>query len=208
MNRRALILAGLASILSGCGGGAEAGSSIIAMYGDSITDDAGELNPGPVQELESLLNSRIINYAKGGKSISEVVIYPNDGATCSMFRMGGADALHKGIEFLPIYKDLLTKAIITSLALGRSVIVTGTITLAYPSGFPHEIFEKKQYAMNAYSDAAKEIAEKLNVPFIDIREVHFYGISDLRDIVHPAQAYSTRISKHIAAEITSKGMKI
>lgn len=194
-----------AAILIGCGGGeAPTKPMTIAVYGDSVTAASPDLKYSFASELGTALNATVKDYSRGGGSVREFVELDNS-ADLIIVRYAGADALHYGssIEEVNKFRSALL-ALISSAS--KPIILTGTITLApyeqlLDYNYPFDAYTQKQKDLTVYDSEVKALAARLNIPFIDIRTVPFYGRQDLRDEVHPNQEYSTRLSNYIISKI-------
>ena len=193
------------SLLSGCGSGDSVPQPMkISVYGDSISAASPDLNPGFSAELSQLLGLAVTDHARGGGSVRDFSVV--DDTDLVLIRYSGADALHYGsldATQVAIFKSSLVSLIKSAK---KKVVLTGTIRLApyeqlLDYNYPHDAYLQKVIDLDVYDNAVREVSKEMNIPFIDIRLVPFYGREDLRDEVHPNQKYSTRFSNYIAKEL-------
>lgn len=190
------------SMLTGCGGGSDV--KVVAIYGDSITS-GDELTLKPVPEIASMLGMKGLDYSRGGGLVEDHQAVDKT-ADLVIIRYAGANALHYGswnYDNVIKFKQQLKALALTSKV---PVIFTGSIRLAKLEEFPEfeypvEAYNQKVKDIAAYEQAVKDVAEELGRPYINLNNVPFSGRKDLRDIVHPNQDYSTRLSRYIADEV-------
>ena len=206
----ALILSAVCAALCGCGGdGAPAAPALIEFYGDSLTfgsinGPAGSLtrlDVPPVRRAQELLGSAAlcIDLSLPGATVADALAgaammpfgrfadhVKTTRASVLVVRYGGADAV-RGTP-LPDFERDLSAMVNLAQAAGKTVLLVGVI--ATPGG-----------ATDAYDLAVERTADALAAGFVDVRAVPYALPDDLADGVHPAQAWSDRITASIVQHL-------
>ena len=206
---RCWICALLAALCAGCGGGDApapvAVPRVIEFYGDSLTfgSIAGpdgtltRLSVPPVRRAQELLGGAAlcVDLSLPGATVRDaldgVAMMPfgrfaehvaSTAAQTLVIRYGGADAL-RGTPLADFERDL---ALIVSLAQAadKRVLLVGVI--ATTTG-----------ATDDFDLAVERTADALGAGFVDVRAVPVTFPDDLADGVHPAQAWSDRLTAAI-----------
>jgi len=205
-------LCGLLAVLcAGCGGGSPAeppavpAPLVIEFFGDSLTfgsieGAAGELTRltvPPVRRAQELLGDAAVCVdmslpgATVGDALAGVAMMPfgrfaDHAATTSasvlVIRYGGADAL-RGTPLADFERDLAAMVSLAQSA-GKRVLLVGVI--ATTTG-----------ATDDYDLAVERVADAHGTEWVDVRAVPYALPGDLADAVHPAQAWSDRITAAI-----------
>ena len=203
----------LAALCAGCSGDSVP-RRVIEFYGDSLTfgsiaGPSGELtrlDVPPVRRAQALLGSDTlcVDLSLPGATVRDaingVAMMPFDRfvdhvasttADTLVIRYGGADAL-RGVPVEAFEADLGT---LTAMALnaGKTVLLVGVI--ATPSG-----------ATDPFNQAVERVAGALGAAFVDVRAVPVTWPDDLADAVHPAQAWSDRMTAAIVLAINDADM--
>jgi YebC/PmpR family DNA-binding regulatory protein len=105
-----------------------------------------------------------------------------------VLRYGGADAL-RGTPLAAFERDLGALAALARVT-GKRVLLVGVI-------------ETASHDTDAYDLAVERTADALGLGFVDVRSVPFALPDDLADGVHPAQAWSDRITAAIVRHLNS-----
>ena len=214
LNRpRCWLCALLAALCAGCGGGDAPAPAprVIEWYGDSLTfgsiaGPGGELTRlpvPPVRRAQELLGdgALCVDLSLPGATVRDalagVAMMPfgafgqhirASAADTVVIRYGGADAL-RGTPLADFERDL--GAMVTQAhASGKTVLLVGVI--ATPGG-----------ATDDYDLAVERTADAHGAGFVDVRSVPFALPDDLADGVHPAQAWSDRITAAIVRHLNS-----
>ena len=206
----ALILSAVCAALCGCGGdGAPAAPALIEFYGDSLTfgsinGPAGSLtrlDVPPVRRAQELLGSAAlcIDLSLPGATVADALAgaammpfgrfadhVKTTRASVLVVRYGGADAV-RGTP-LPDFERDLSAMVNLAQAAGKTVLLVGVI--ATPGG-----------ATDAYDLAVERTADALAAGFVDVRAVPYALPDHLADGVHPAQAWSDRITASIVQHL-------
>lgn len=103
-----------------------------------------------------------------------------------VIRYGGADAL-RAVPLAYFERDLTT-LVATAQAAGKTVLLVGVI--ATSSGVTDD-----------FDLAVERVADAMGAGFVDVRAVPAAFPDDLADAVHPAQAWSDRITAAIVMAI-------
>ena len=206
---RCWICALLAALCAGCGGGAGPAPApavrVIEFYGDSLTfgsiaGPSGELTRlavPPVRRAQELLGGAAlcVDLSLPGATVADalagVAMMPfgrfaehvaSTAAQTLVIRYGGADAL-RGTPLADFERDL---ALIVSLAqaAGKTVWLVGVI--ATPTGVTDD-----------FDLAVERTADAFGAGFVNVRAVSVTFPADLADGVHPAQAWSDRLTAAI-----------
>ena len=207
---RCWLCALLAALCAGCGGGdTPPALPVVEFYGDSLTfgsieGPAGELTRLAVppvrraqQQLEdaavcvdlSLPGATVADALAGvammpfGRFAEHVAATP---ATVLVIRYGGADAI-RGTPLADFERDLAAMVRLAQAA-GKRVLLVGVI--ATTSGIT-----------DAFDLAVERTADATGAGFVDVRAVPVTLPDDLADAVHPAQAWSDRITAAIVRHL-------
>ena len=207
---RCWLCALLAALCAGCGGDSQPSplapqARIIEFYGDSLTfgsiaGPAGELTRlavPPVRRAQELLGASAlcVDLSLPGATVRDaldgVAMMPfgrfadhmqATGADTLVIRYGGADAL-RGVSLTDFERDL--SALVTlAQAAGKTVWLVGVI--ATPTGVTDD-----------FDLAVERTADAFGVGFVNVRAVSVTFPADLADGVHPAQAWSDRLTAAI-----------
>lgn len=210
---RCWLCALLAALCAGCGGGAGPAPApavrVIEFYGDSLTfgsiaGPSGELTRlgvPPVRRAQELLGDAAlcVDLSLPGATVADaldgVAMMPfgrfadHVAATAAqtlVIRYGGADAL-RGVAVADFERDL-TALVRLAQAAHKRVLLVGVI--ATPTG-----------ATDDFDLAVERTADALGTGFVDVRAVSVTLPDDLADAVHPAQAWSDRITAAIVRHL-------
>jgi acyl-CoA thioesterase-1 len=182
---------------------------VIAFYGDSLTfgninGPAGTLTRlavPPVRRAQDLLGdgALCVDLSLPGATVADALAgaammpfgrfadhVKTTRASVLVVRYGGADAV-RGTP-LPDFERDLSAMVNLAQAAGKTVLLVGVI--ATPGG-----------ATDAYDLAVERTADALGLGFVDVRSVPFALPDDLADGVHPAQAWSDRITAAIVRHL-------
>ena len=208
----------LAALCAGCGGGGGVdvpvpnAMRVIAFYGDSLTfgsiaGPAGELarlNVPPVRRAQELLGDGALAVdmslpgATAADALAGVAGMPfgpfadhvkTTAATTLVLRYGGADAV-RGVP-IPDFERNLSAMVGLAQAAGKTVILVGVIAFHANGGAMTEDLVELSDEFNA---AVKRVADAHSTGFVDVRAVPVTFPDDLADPVHPAQAWSDRVT--------------
>ncbi|MBP6407101.1 MAG: SGNH/GDSL hydrolase family protein [Ramlibacter sp.] len=204
----------LAVLCAGCGGGSQPSppapqARIIEFYGDSLTFGsieglAGELTRlavPPVRRAQELLDASAVcmDLSLPGATVADalagVAMMPfgvfsehvrTTQASTLVIRYGGADAM-RGTPLADFERDLEA---MVSLAKKSHKLVLLVGVIATPSGVTDD-----------YDLAVERVADAHGTGFVDVRAVSVTFPDDLADAVHPAQAWSDRITAAIVRHL-------
>ena len=209
-------LCGLLAVLcAGCGGGspdeppAAPAPRVIEWYGDSLTfgSIAGpsceltRLAVPPVRRAQELLGgaAMCVDLSLPGATVRDALDGVNmmpfgrfadhvrtTRADTLVIRYGGADAI-RGTPLADFERDLTTLVTLAQSA-GKTVLLVGVI--ATPTGVTDD-----------FDLAVERVADAMGAGFVDVRAVPVSFPGDLADAVHPAQAWSDRITAAIVMAI-------
>ena len=219
MSLRHWLYALLAALCAGCGGGdgsVPPATRMIAFYGDSLTfgsiaGPAGELARlavPPVRRAQELLGDAALCVdlslpgATAADALAGVAGMPfgpfaeHVRATLAdtlVLRYGAADAV-RGVA-LPDFERNLSALVGLSQAAGKTVLIVGVIAVYSNGGAMTQDLVERADEFNA---AVKRVADAYGTGFVDVRTVPVTFPDDLADPVHPAQAWSDRITAAIA----------
>lgn len=209
---RCWLCALLAALCAGCGGGETPHADaprVIEFYGDSLTFGSIE-GPGgeltrlavpPVRRAQQLLGcgAACVDLSLPGATVRDALdgvammpFGPFAGhvaatpATVLVIRYGGADAI-RGTPLADFERDLAAMARLAQAA-GKRVLLVGVI--ATTSGIT-----------DAFDLAVERTADATGAGFVDVRAVPVTLPDDLADAVHPAQAWSDRITAAIVRHL-------
>ena len=209
---RCWLCALLAALCAGCGGGETPHADaprVIEFYGDSLTFGSIE-GPGgeltrlavpPVRRAQELLGDAALcmDLSLPGATVADaldgVAMMPfgrfadHVAATAAqtlVIRYGGADAI-RGTP-LPDFERDLSALVTLAQAAGKTVWLVGVI--ATPTGVTDD-----------FDLAVERTADAFGVGFVNVRAVSVTFPADLADGVHPAQAWSDRITAAIVRHL-------
>ena len=209
---RCWLCALLAALCAGCGGGETPHADaprVIEWYGDSLTFGSiaglsGELTRlavPPVRRAQELLGDTAlcVDLSLPGATVRDalegVAMMPfgpfaehvaATPATVLVIRYGGADAI-RGTPLADFERDLAAMVRLAQAA-GKRVLLVGVI--ATTSGIT-----------DAFDLAVERTADATGAGFVDVRAVPVTLPDDLADAVHPAQAWSDRITAAIVRHL-------
>lgn len=196
----------LAALCAGCGGGAPAPAQVVEFYGDSLTfgsieGPAGELarlSVPPVRRAQELLGAGFlcVDYSLPGATAADALAgvagmpfgpfaehVKTTSARLLVIRYGGADAL-RAVPLADFERDLAAMVALAQAA-GKRVLLVGVIATATGETDDFDL-------------AVERTADAHGTGFVDVRAVPYTLPDDLADAVHPAQAWSDRITAAIA----------
>ena len=209
-------LCGLLAVLcAGCGGGSPAeppaapAPRVIEFYGDSLTFGSIEGPAGtltrlavpPVRRAQELLGTSAlcVDLSLPGATVADalagVAMMPfgrfaehvrTTQASTLVIRYGGADAV-RGTPLADFERDL-GEMVSLAQAAGKTVLLVGVI--ATTAGVTDD-----------FDLAVERAADAFGTGFVDVRTVPVTFPDDLADPVHPAQAWSDRITALIAKSL-------
>ena len=203
---RCWLCALLAALCAGCGGGdAPPALPVVEFYGDSLTFGSIEGPAGtvtrlavpPVRRAQELLGDAAlcVDLSLPGATVADaldgVAMMPfgrfadHVAATAAqtlVIRYGGADAI-RGTP-LPDFERDLSALVTLAQAAGKTVWLVGVI--ATPTGVTDD-----------FDLAVERTADAFGVGFVNVRAVSVTFPADLADGVHPAQAWSDRLTAAI-----------
>ena len=209
-------LCGLLAVLcAGCGGGSPAeppaapAPRVIEFFGDSLTFGSIEGPAGtltrlavpPVRRAQEMLGDAAlcVDLSLPGATVADalagVAMMPfgafaqhvsATAASTLVIRYGGADAV-RGTPLADFERDL-GEMVTLAQAAGKTVLLVGVI--ATTTGVTDD-----------YDLAVERAADAFGTGFIDVRAVPVTWPDDLADDVHPAQAWSDRITALIAKSL-------
>lgn len=212
MKARCWICSALAALCAGCGGGES--PPIVEFYGDSLTfgsvagpsGDLTRLSVPPVRRAQELLGDAAlcVDLSLPGATVRDaldgVAMMPfgrfaehvaATQASVLVVRYGGADAL-RGVAVADFERDL-AELVRLAQAAHKRVLLVGVI--ATPTG-----------ATDDFDLAVERAADALGAGFVDVRAVPYSLPDDLADAVHPAQAWSDRMTAAIVLAINDADM--
>jgi acyl-CoA thioesterase-1 len=182
---------------------------VIEFYGDSLTfgsiaGRAGELarlSVPPVRRAQEILGDAAlcVDLSLPGATVADalagVAMMPfgrfadhvsSTSAQTLVVRYGGADAV-RGTPLTDFERDLTTLVHLAQAA-GKTVLLVGVI--ATPTGVTDD-----------FDLAVERTADALGTGFVNVRAVSVTFPDDLADGVHPAQAWSDRITAAIVRHL-------
>ena len=211
---RCWLCALLAALCAGCGGDSQPSplapqARIIEFYGDSLTfgsiaGPAGELTRlavPPVRRAQELLGASAlcVDLSLPGATVRDaldgVAMMPfgrfadhmqATGADTLVIRYGGADAL-RGVPVADFERDL-AHLVTLAQAAGKTVWLVGVIAT-------------QDGATDDFDLAVERTADAFGTGFVDVRAVPVTFPGDLADPVHPAQAWSDRLTTAIVRHL-------
>jgi hypothetical protein len=202
----------LAALCAGCGGGSPAeppavpAPRVIEFFGDSLTFGSIEgpagtlsrLDVPPVRRAQEFLGDAAVCVdmslpgATVGDALAGVAMMPfgrfadhvaTTQASVLVIRYGGADAI-RGTPLADFERDLAAMVRLAQAA-GKRVLLVGVIATTSGITDPFDL-------------AVERTADAHGTGFVDVRAVPYTLPDDLADDVHPAQAWSDRITAAIA----------
>ena len=203
----------LTALCAGCGGGTGPAPApaqrVIEFYGDSLTFGSIEGPAGsltrlavpPVRRAQEMLGDAAlcVDMSLPGATVADalagVAMMPfgrfadhvrTTQASTLVIRYGGADAV-RGTPLADFERDL-GEMVSLAQAAGKTVLLVGVI--ATTTGVTDD-----------YDLAVERAADAFGTGFVDVRAVPFALPDDLADDVHPAQAWSDRITALIAKSL-------
>ncbi len=204
---RCWLCALLAALCAGCGAGPAPAPAVrvIEFYGDSLTfgsiaGPSGELTRlavPPVRRAQELLGDAAlcVDLSLPGATVADALAGVNmmpfgrfadhvaaTSAQTLVIRYGGADAI-RGTP-LPDFERDLSALVRLAQSAGKTVWLVGVI--ATPTGVTDD-----------FDLAVERTADAFGVGFVDVRAVSVTFPADLADGVHPAQAWSDRLTAAI-----------
>lgn len=207
----------LTALCAGCGGGAGPAPAPaprgIEFFGDSLTfgsieGPAGELTRlavPPVRRAQELLGdvALCVDLSLPGATVRDaldgVAMMPfgrfaehvrTTQAGTLVIRYGGADAV-RGTPLADFERDL-GELVALAQAAGKTVLMVGVI--ATTTGVTDD-----------YDLIVERVADAHGTGFVDVREVPYTLPDDLADDVHPAQAWSDRITALVVEILMENG---
>ncbi len=220
----------LVGALAGCGGGGASAEPVhasapvrVSFYGDSITSGtiktpAGWLNPRPVARITELAGGALqgVDYSLGGATVQDArdgtpgmpfgpfaQAILADTSPVIVIRYATANAL-RFADRLPEYERALTDMVGQARAAGKTVVLAGSTHIAAPMpGLSADDSRQVLANVDAFEAATRTVAQRTQVPFVDLRAVPFAGAADMADDVHPNQQYSDRLSAHLARALVA-----
>ena len=210
----------LAALCAGCGGGSPAeppaapAPRVIEFFGDSLTFGSIEGPSGtltrlavpPVRRAQELLGTSAlcVDLSLPGATVADalagVAMMPfgrfaehvaTTTASVLVVRYGGADAL-RGTPLADFERDL-AELVRLAQAAGKTVLLVGVI--ATTTG-----------ATDDYDLIVERTADAFGTGLVDVRAVPVKLPDDLADAVHPAQAWSDRMTAAIVLAINDADM--
>jgi hypothetical protein len=213
----------LAVLCAGCGGGSQPSppapqARIIEFYGDSLTfgsieGPAGELTRlavPPVRRAQDLLGDAAlcVDLSLPGATVADalngVAMMPfgrfaahvaGTSAQTLVIRYGGADSI-RGTPLADFERDL-GELVALAQAAGKTVLLVGVIAF-HPVG---DVTQALADRADEFDLAVERTADALGTGFVDVRAVPVTFPGDLADAVHPAQAWSDRITAAIVRHL-------
>ena len=214
-------LCGLLAVLcAGCGGGSPAeppaapAPRVIEFYGDSLTFGSIEGPAGtltrlavpPVRRAQELLGTSAlcVDLSLPGATVADalagVAMMPfgrfadhvaTTQASVLVIRYGGADAI-RGTPLADFERDLAAMVRLAQAA-GKRVLLVGVIATTSGITDPFDL-------------AVERTADATGAGFVDVRAVPYTMPDDLADAVHPAQAWSDRMTAAIVLAINDAAL--
>jgi len=215
----------LAALCAGCGGGEapepkppEPNLRVIEFYGDSLTfgsiaGRAGELarlSVPPVRRAQEMLGEAAlaVDYSLPGATAADALAgvagmpfgpfaghIATSPAHTLVLRYGGADAV-RGTPLADFERDL--SALVTlAQSAGKTVLLVGVIAF-HPAG---DVTQALADRADDFDLAVERTADALGTGFVDVRAVPVTWPDDLADAVHPAQAWSDRLTAAIVRHL-------
>ena len=210
----------LAVLCAGCGGGSQPSppapqARIIEFYGDSLTfgsiagpaGELGRLAVPPVRRAQELLGNPALCVdlslpgATAADALAGVAGMPFgpyaehikvSPASTVVLRYGGADAV-RGVPLADFERNL-ARLVTLAQAAGKTVLLVGVIAFhANDGAMTQDLVERA----DEFDAAVERTADAFGTGFVDVRAVPVTFPGDLADPVHPAQAWSDRLTAAI-----------
>ena len=217
---RCLFCSLAAAICAGCGGG-DSPAGIVEFYGDSLTfgsiaGDAGQvarIPVPPVRRAQEALSGLAVCVdmslpgATAGDALDGVAMMPfgpfeshiaATRATTLVIRYGGADAI-RGVTQADFERNM-TKIVTLAQRAGKRVILVGIIDVQESPGNPPELRAR----LASFDVFLSELATKTGAELVNVRALPVTFPGDLADAVHPAQAWSDRITAAIVQQLKTR----
>lgn len=226
MTLKCLLCTWLAALCAGCGGGGPSPAApapaprvqIIEFYGDSLTfgqvtgqqGQLARLAVPPVRRAQELLGDTTlcVDLSLPGATVADalngVAMMPfgrfaehvaGTSAQTLVIRYGGADSI-RGTPLADFERDLHS---LVSLAKIRhkTVLLVGVIPLHLHADITQPMLD----SVDDFDAAVERVADAQAVGFVDVRAIPVTFPGDLADTVHPAQAWSDRITAAIVRHL-------
>lgn len=200
----------------------------VSFYGDSILSGGiklmqpdgsttpGWLNPLPVQRITALSAGRItgVDWSLPGATVQDArdgtpgmpfgpfaQAIKADSSRVVVIGYATANAL-RFPRALAEYEATLADMVLEARDAGKRVLLLGAPYIALPMpGQSADDSAAIAMRINIFDLATKAVAARTGVRYIDLRQVVFFGVTDMADDVHPNQAYSARLCALIAPEL-------
>lgn len=220
---RCWLCALLAALCAGCGGGEApepkpAAPRVIAFYGDSLTfgsiagpsGELARLAVPPVRRAQELLGNPALCVdlslpgATAADALAGVAGMPFgpfaehikvSPASTVVLRYGGADAV-RGVPLADFERNL-ARLVTLAQAAGKTVLLVGVIAF-HPVG---DVTQALTDRADEFDAAVERTADAFGTGFVDVRAVPVTFPGDLADPVHPAQAWSDRLTTAIVRHL-------
>lgn len=163
----------------------------VTLYGDSILFGStmqGRLAEPPAAAIKRLRPAyRVVDRSEPGDYVQRrLPTFLSDAIDTRIVVIEhGMNDAGNGFTYAEPLRSMLQRV----KALNKTAIVTGLSRVA--AGVPERA---------AYDDTARRVAGEENVTFADWSAVR-YDAADMADDVHPAQAYSTRLTEQLVAAL-------
>lgn len=215
--RRALSMIAIAALAACGGGGGDSGGGMpigamlppaaapapepapkpidcsVALFGDSILFGgffpSGRIAEPPAAGLKRMRPAlQITDRSEPGDSAkARMPSFINEPIKSRVVVLSlGLNDAGQGYDYEPPLRAMVERV----KAIGATPVVTG-ISLVKPGEVP---------ARDAYDAIARRVAAESGAVFADWGAVHF-DVADMADAVHPAQAYSTRLTEQLALAV-------
>ena len=230
MTLKCLLCTWLAALCTGCGGGGpsptvpvppEPRAQIIEFYGDSLTfgqvtgqqDQLARLAVPPVRRAQELLGDAAlcVDLSLPGATVADALngvdMMPfgrfashvaGTSAQTLVIRYGGADSI-RGTPLADFERDL-GELVALAQAAGKTVLLVGVIPLYLHADITQPMLD----SVDDFDAAVEHVADAHGVGYVDVRAVPVTFPGDLADTVHPAQAWSDRITAAIVRHIQNQ----
>ena len=227
MTLKCLLCTWLAALCAGCGGGtspvpppvAAPPTQIIEFYGDSLTfgsiagpsGELARLAVPPVRRAQELLGNPALCVdlslpgATAADALAGVAGMPFgpfaehikvSPASTVVLRYGGADAV-RGVPLADFERNL-SRLVTLAQAAGKTVLLVGVIAFhANDGAMTQDLVERA----DEFDAAVERTADAFGTGFVNVRAVPVTFPDDLADPVHPAQAWSDRITAAIVRHL-------
>ena len=223
---RCWLCALLAALCAGCGGGEAPAAAptvpgaprVIEFYGDSLTfgsiagpsGELARLAVPPVRRAQELLGNPALCVdlslpgATAADALAGVAGMPFgpfaehikvSPASTVVLRYGGADAV-RGVPLADFERNL-SRLVTLAQAAGKTVLLVGVIAF-HPVG---DVTQDLTDRADEFDAAVERTADAFGTGFVDVRAVPVTFPGDLADPVHPAQAWSDRLTTAIVRHL-------